>query len=454
MKSIVLVLFLVLCAYALDDFENTGVRLALKIYDDCSKTDGFSPCLKKKAITFLDRLGRMDNLSLADGVVVQKTADAPKDEPAITEEQLDQTLPRSSEGKDAALTEMLMDKISKFFGSRSIEVALPRIDASVLTEAGRFGDFGDGGGGHGHHGGGGGGGGGGHGGGLGGLGGHHGGGGGGKGKGKKKGGGGGMNGIMMLVGAKMATLGSVAIAALFLLVKKAFIVAKLALLISGIIGIKELLAKKQGGGASVITVGGGGGDHHHGGGGTEYHVAGGGGGGGWQSSGGGWDKRTQAFVIMLVLFAMVLCVDGFSWFSFGNGVEEFIWNKTAPTKGPIEETRKKKKGKKFMINLVLALFIIKSVLMPIAIKVMAVMSSVSVVLSTMSLIISSLIGYSKLAWRHAGPTIKFIQGKDPWSKDENIVTGLSDGLDYLGPSSGLGHDIGTGTLEHLHYYQK
>lgn len=122
--------------------------------------------------------------------------------------------------------------------------------------------------------------------------------------------------------------------------------------------------------------------------------------------------------------------------------------------GPIEETRKKKKGKKFMINLVLALFIIKSVLMPIAIKVMAVMSSVSVVLSTMSLIISSLIGYSKLAWRHAGPTIKFIQGKDPWSKDENIITGLSDGLDYLGPSSGLGHDIGTGTLEHLHYYQK
>lgn len=101
-----------------------------------------------------------------------------------------------------------------------------------------------------------------------------------------------MNGIMMLVGAKMATLGSVAIAALFLLVKKAFIVAKLALLISGIIGIKELLAKKQGGGASVITVGGGGGDHHHGGGGTEYHVAGGGGGGGWQSSGGGWDKRS------------------------------------------------------------------------------------------------------------------------------------------------------------------
>lgn len=137
MKSIVLVLFLVLCAYALDDFENTGVRLALKIYDDCSKTDGFSPCLKKKAITFLDRLGRMDNLSLADGVVVQRTADTPKDEPAITEEQLDQTLPRSSEGKDAALTEMLMDKISKFFGSRSIEVALPRIDASVLTEAGK-----------------------------------------------------------------------------------------------------------------------------------------------------------------------------------------------------------------------------------------------------------------------------------------------------------------------------
>lgn len=74
----------------------------------------------------------------------------------------------------------------------------------------------------------------------------------------------------MGIAAKMAALVPVAIAGLFLLAGKALITAKIALLISGIIALKKLLAKKEHGG-------GGGGGHGH---------------GGWQSSGGGWDKRS------------------------------------------------------------------------------------------------------------------------------------------------------------------
>ncbi|CAH1111146.1 unnamed protein product [Psylliodes chrysocephalus] len=249
MKIIVLVLFIVFGTYAEDSYESTGLRLALKIYDDCLKSDGLSPCLKKKAITFLDRLGRMDKLSLSDGIVVQKTDDATKDGPAITEEKLDQILPRSSDAKDAALTDMLMDKISNFIGSRSIELALPKIPAAEFIEEAR----------------------------------KKGGGGGGK-KGGKKGM---MNGMMMMIGAKLAALIPIKLAALFLLAKKALIIAKIALLISGIIAIKKLLGSKQGGGGG----GGHGGGWQSGGGGGGWQ-SGGGGGGGWQSSGGGWDKRS------------------------------------------------------------------------------------------------------------------------------------------------------------------
>lgn len=127
-------------------------------------------------------------------------------------------------------------------------------------------DFGGGGGGHGGGGGGG----------------HGGGGGGGGGK-KKKGNG--MNGMMMLIGAKLSMLGALAIGGLFLLAKKALITAKIALMISAIIGLKKLFASK-GGSTKVQDVWA---SQGHGGGGYGGH-----GGGGWAPSGGGggWDKKS------------------------------------------------------------------------------------------------------------------------------------------------------------------
>lgn len=78
-----------------------------------------------------------------------------------------------------------------------------------------------------------------------------------------------MMGMMMMgVAAKMAGFIPLALAGLFILAGKALIIAKIALLISGILAVKKLIASKNSGG--------------HGGGGH----------GGWQSSGGGWDKRS------------------------------------------------------------------------------------------------------------------------------------------------------------------
>lgn len=106
--------------------------------------------------------------------------------------------------------------------------------------------------------------------------------------GKKKGGKkkGGMGGIAMLFGAKMLAIKAYFLAGLFLLAKKALIISKIALLISGIIAVKKLLAAKNSGGhsASVSHVYAGG----HGGGGYGHDS-------GWSSGGhggGGWDKRS------------------------------------------------------------------------------------------------------------------------------------------------------------------
>lgn len=137
MKStcvLVLMMAMAICHAQTDSFENAGVRVAMKIYEDCSKEDGFSPCLKKKAITFLDRLGRMDKLQLTEGITVVRGESVPNDSvgTVLTEDQLDKTLPRSSDARDEALNTMLMDKVTKFVNSRSLEITMPKFTASDL----------------------------------------------------------------------------------------------------------------------------------------------------------------------------------------------------------------------------------------------------------------------------------------------------------------------------------
>ncbi|XP_030768085.1 uncharacterized protein LOC115891682 [Sitophilus oryzae] len=228
-------LFLLFCAATAtisaetNSIEGAGFRALLKVYDECgSASGGFSTCLKKKAITFLDRLGRMEKLSILDGVALVKSPGDQAQEihsNLVTENEIDKNLPRSIEDKDAALNTMLMDKASSILSSRTIEISVPKV--SELIEEGRGGKMKDM-----------------------------------------------MGGMMMAIAAKMAALIPIAIAGLFLLAGKALVTAKIALLISGIIALKKLFAAKH--------------QHHtaHSSGWTS------GGGGGWQPSGGGWDRRS------------------------------------------------------------------------------------------------------------------------------------------------------------------
>lgn len=118
---------------ALEGFDSAGLRIALKVYEDCSKTDGFSPCFKKKALTFLDRLGRMDKLSLTEGVTVVRASDAPVQENPMSEDQLETTLPRAADARDDALNTMLLDKVSNLVSSRTLQISMPKISADDFS---------------------------------------------------------------------------------------------------------------------------------------------------------------------------------------------------------------------------------------------------------------------------------------------------------------------------------
>lgn len=102
-----------------------------------------------------------------------------------------------------------------------------------------------------------------------------------------------MEGMMMLIGAKLAALIPLSIGVILFIAKKALITAKIALLISGIIAFQKLFGnKKMGmGGSGHGESGGGISSWLPGGGGSGWQA--GGGGGGWQSGGGGYDRRSS-----------------------------------------------------------------------------------------------------------------------------------------------------------------
>ncbi|XP_050087570.1 uncharacterized protein LOC126572369 [Anopheles aquasalis] len=184
------------------DYQSQGLRAIIRMYDECSKADsGFSPCLKKRAITFIDRLARVDTLNVGDVKIVrnERSSGTEQSKP-LTEAELEQTLPRGLEARDEALTNMLLEKVAGIFSSRTIQLTLPKLSSEELgrgLEEGR-------------------------------------------GKMKKM-----MSMMIMGFMMKMAAMVPVAIAGLYLLAGKALIVSKIALLLAGIIGLKKLVASKQ-----------------------------------------------------------------------------------------------------------------------------------------------------------------------------------------------------------------
>ena len=130
----VFVLFAV-SAYAADDLYNQGARALLGVYDACSRSEfGMSACIKKRAISVIDRVARLDTFTVNEGLKVVKNSNAPEFKP-INENELEQTLPRSVEARDEALTELLVERVAKFFNARTVQIEFPKLNNDELARS-------------------------------------------------------------------------------------------------------------------------------------------------------------------------------------------------------------------------------------------------------------------------------------------------------------------------------
>lgn len=134
MRIVCGVLLIAVTVVADQEFMSPGVRAALRVYDECQRAEGgFSVCLKKKAITFIDRVTKVDAINIGEGVRVVRSADSPiVDVPKSIGEDLDKNLPRNAEARDETLSTMLADRVARFLSSRTVMVSLPKVSPDEL----------------------------------------------------------------------------------------------------------------------------------------------------------------------------------------------------------------------------------------------------------------------------------------------------------------------------------
>lgn len=109
-----------------------GLRSMMRIYDECQRSDGgVTICLKKKAVTFIDRISKIDVINVGDGVkVVGVDGAAEKSAKSFNENDLDQM--RSLEDRDSFLNEMLAEKLANYISGRKIQISLPQVTPNDL----------------------------------------------------------------------------------------------------------------------------------------------------------------------------------------------------------------------------------------------------------------------------------------------------------------------------------
>ena len=120
-----------------EDSVASGVKVLLRLYDDCtSRGDGLTSCFKLKALTFMDRVSRSQNLPIMDGLSLVKTeaglTDGQAQGRALNENEIEANLPRAADAKEDRLDSLLFDRVARFFRNHKLQVNFPEMEPQQL----------------------------------------------------------------------------------------------------------------------------------------------------------------------------------------------------------------------------------------------------------------------------------------------------------------------------------
>lgn len=108
-----------------------GIESAYKWVQGCGEKD-MSLCLKMRALTYVDKaLRRPEDISLFEGVSLVRTEAASRENfgRAVSEDELDASLPKDADTKDAEVESMLVDRVARFLQTHTLQLKVP--DSSI-----------------------------------------------------------------------------------------------------------------------------------------------------------------------------------------------------------------------------------------------------------------------------------------------------------------------------------
>jgi hypothetical protein len=112
--------------------DNGNWKMLYRLITDCAKTSDISVCLKIKAVTVMDRVASLktpleinDYVSLARDPMYKQDGPQGRSLKPLSEAQLEESLPRSTEERNGRLDEMLQEKLDTFLQSRTLQLNFP-----------------------------------------------------------------------------------------------------------------------------------------------------------------------------------------------------------------------------------------------------------------------------------------------------------------------------------------
>jgi hypothetical protein len=107
-----------------------GVETAYRFIQSCGDKE-MSLCLKMRALTLVDRaLRRPGDLELVDGVSLVRTQDGvdvsrEMNGRSLSEAELDASLPKNAEERDAQVETLLVERVARFLQSHTLQLKVP-----------------------------------------------------------------------------------------------------------------------------------------------------------------------------------------------------------------------------------------------------------------------------------------------------------------------------------------
>lgn len=110
----------------------SGVEKVYKFIQGCGNKD-MSLCIKMRALTFVDNAVRGDQINLIDGVSFVRAetneADRTLNGRALSEDELDASLPANSDDRNSQVENLLVDRVARFLESHTLQFKVP--DSSI-----------------------------------------------------------------------------------------------------------------------------------------------------------------------------------------------------------------------------------------------------------------------------------------------------------------------------------